>query len=52
MSPFQRALCALLAVGLVLAAVLSRYEIVSASSAGSTVAYKLDRWTGNVIAHR
>jgi hypothetical protein len=52
MSPFQRVLCVLIAVGFVLAALLSRYEIVSASSGAGTVAYELDRWTGAVTAHR
>ena len=52
MNPFQGVLCALIAVGLVLAAVLFRYEIVSANSAGSSLAYKLDRWTGAVVIHR
>jgi hypothetical protein len=52
MSPFQRVLCALLAVGLLLSAVLLRYEIVSAGSGGSALAFKLDRWTGNVVIHR
>lgn len=49
MTPFQRALIVLGAVGLLAWALLGRYELVTGGSAASAATgYVLDRWTGQV----
>lgn len=49
MTAFQRAIVGLAAVGLVVAAVLFRFEVVIGSRGdGLPPAYVLDRWTGAV----